>query len=150
MRRSLILAGVIAAFSTGVAFPAPGRYPIGNAQIAASICSMGVPVRPGDVTLLAEVVATLPSPWLRIRSVERFDGDRIMVRMQCEDSRACLPFMVSLHADSNTADRLASISTFESMTPRYVLQSSKPVLIRNGSSAILLLDSEHVHIRIPV
>jgi hypothetical protein len=77
---------------------AQGRYVISTDQIAATMSRMGMQVSPQQVTLLSDVVATKVSPILKVRSIERWDDQRMMARMECENTVECLPFFYGLRS----------------------------------------------------
>lgn len=150
MQRKLILVGWIALSAVCSCWAAAvGRYPITNAQVSAAIDSTGTPVTPEQVTLLSDVVSSTPAPQLRIQTVERTNNEQLMVRVACETPEQCLPFMVTLHANLETAAHLQGL--YASTSPsRMTAAAPGQVVIRNGAQAVLLLDGKHVHIKIPV
>ena len=146
----LILSGVVFAAAAQPALPAPATYPVKADQVAASANKMGLEISPGQVTMLTDVVTTTTTPSLKVRSIERQDKQGMLVRMECESRDQCLPFIVSIRADS--ANDMPVIPSSRSLavlgTPSRSV-SPQPV-IRTGSPVTLLLDSDRVHIRIPV
>lgn len=148
-RTSHILAGVtVVALAFGA--QAATRYTISAEEVASAMTSNGISVAPAQVTLLSAVVASTPSPRLRVRSVERWSGDRAMVRMECDTAAECLPFFASVRLGSSSpAPRVASTaSSAISSEPR--VQPESKYAVRVGTPATLLLDGDHVHIRIAV
>jgi hypothetical protein len=116
---------------------------------------MGVQIAPGQVTLLADAMATTRTPVLPVRFLEQLDADRFMARMECANSAACLPFMASIQVDKNEANQLASISSRQSLQSRPASGNGsrsmpESIVIRSGSQAILQLEGDHIQIRIPV
>jgi hypothetical protein len=141
-------------FLAAVVCPAvaePGHYAISTEQIAATVSRMGVQVLPEQVTLLTDVVATKVSPALKVRSIERWSNERMMARLECENREECLPFFVGLRMGrgSTTAStgNLVEGSPLFSSGPA---GSSKAFVVRSGSPATLMLDSDRVHIRLSV
>jgi hypothetical protein len=154
-RLNLILACIVVAFVPQPVLATAASYSIGAEQIAIAIGRAGVRVSPSQITLLADVVATTPTPVLRVRSLERLNADRLMVRLQCANEEDCLPFMVSIQIDKNVPTRLASISSRESLQSGAISwpsQEPEPgsAVIRSGSPAMLQLEGPHIQIRIPV
>jgi hypothetical protein len=151
----LIVLSIIFAFVPWPALAASGHYSISAEQIAATVGGMGVRIAPSQITLLADVVANTPTPALQVRFLERFDANRFMARLECANKEDCLPFMVSIQADRNGATQLASFSSRQSfhnmlLPGAAARQGRGAMVIRSGSPAMLELDGEHVHIRIPV
>ena len=137
------------------ALAAPGHYAISAEQIATTVAKMGVQIEPNQVTLLTDVVAARPTPALQVQFLERVGVDRFMVRLECENKEDCLPFIASVHVEEGEAIQLATISSRlsqfkEPFSGSVSLLKPESIVIRNGSSATLLLDGQHVHIRIPV
>lgn len=136
------------AFCLAAALPAgaaPGRYAITTERIAAAVTSSGVTVSADQVMLLANVVASIAEPQLKVKSIDRSDDRRAVARLECASPNQCLPFMVALRiaADSagNSSDaRAQSLSSARSSAP----------LVRAGSPATLLLEGPHVHISLSV
>jgi len=124
---------------------ATGLDSITKEQIAAAMSGAGIKVSPDQVTLLTDVVATTTTPGLKVESMERWGADRMRVRLDCAKREDCLPFYVAVRwiqggpALSGQADPPPSAKT-----------NVTSYIVRAGSAAILLLDGDHVHIRIPV
>ncbi len=154
-RFNLILACIIFAVVPRLVLASGGRYSISSEQVAVAIGRAGVRVSPSQITLLADAVATTPSPVLQVRFLQRLDADRFMVRLECMNSENCLPFMASIQVDKNDATQLASISSQEPLQSGVISGSSQQsdpgsVVIRSGSTAMLELEGPHILIRIPV
>jgi hypothetical protein len=155
MTRNRLIAGCIVFAAVGwPALAATRHYAVSAEQVAASVTGLGVQLMPDQVSLLTDVTATTPTPSLQVRFVERVEADRFMVRLECGSQEDCMPFIASVHASGETATRLSAVSLRSSL--RGSLSSSDSntrsdaVFMRSGSRAILQLDNEHVHIRIPV
>ena len=147
-KRKLILYGMTLAAASWPALCA-SPYSINANQVAATLGKMGMHVSPGQVTMLTEVVAAHTAPVLKVRSIEPWGNQRMLVRLECESQKECLPFFVGLKkgdepsmAAGNSNDLPAAGAVPSPDPKRYV--------VRSGSPAILLLDSDRVHIRIPV
>jgi hypothetical protein len=125
------------------------KYTISAEAVAAAMASTGISVAPQQVSLLSAVVANTPSPELRVRSMEHWNDGRTMVRMECASSAECLPFFVSVRLGSSPAGSVVlSPSSQVSSEPR--VQPESKYVVRVGTPATLLLDGEHVHIRLAV
>src|ERR1700744_4664404 len=147
-RFKLILFGTMLAGAACSALAASGRYPISAAQIAASVRQAGVQVTPEQVDLLTDVLATTPAPRLKVRSIEPWGDARMMARLECESSDQCLPFFVGLRVDGDAAQAAADPQA--SLSASASENSPKNVVLKSGSTATLLWDSERVHIRLSV
>lgn len=149
--RTHILLVIIAGAAFGPALAAPANHLITADQVAAAASKMGLQVSPQQVTMLSEVAATTSAPSLAVRSVQRRDDHQLLVRMECESPSLCLPFYVSLRVENSTEVLQARAQSQDSASSN---PSSPPIVrqlaIRTGSTATLQLDSDRVHIRIPV
>ena len=154
-RFNLILACIVLAIVPRPVLASAPRYSISAEQVAVAVGRIGVRVSPSQITVLADVVATTPAPVLQVRSLERLDADRFMVRLECVNEDSCLPFMTSIQVDEDEATKLASISSRECLRCGAASEPAQQpgpgtVVVRSGSSAILELEGQHIHIRIPV
>lgn len=124
---------------------AAGRYPITPGEIAATITSSGLPVSASEVAPLADVVASVAQPALLVKSIERTQDHRLIARIECAHPGQCLPFLVAV--DTGGANSSLAATALAADKP-----PAKPpaILVRAGSSAILLLEGPHVHISLSV
>lgn len=127
---------------------APARYTISAEQVSTAISDAGMPVSAAQVKLLAQVRATTDAPKLKVESIQR-SGNAVIVRMECGDSAQCLPFFVKAELNQNAAPETAPSLNLQAF-PNIPCAASRPPVIRAGAQAVLLLESERVHIRIPV
>jgi hypothetical protein len=150
-RCKAILSYIILGVAASPAVAAPGHYAISTDQIAATVSRMGMQVTPQQVTLLTDVVATIASPALKVRSIERWSNERMMARLECENQAECLPFFVGLRV-SQKSEPASSVNSTEGATlfSPTSRPSPKAFAVRNGSPATLLLDSDRVHVRLSV
>ena len=118
------------------------QYHLTAEQVAAAVSGAGVEVTAEQVSLLADVVASIPQPALKVKSIEPTGSDRAVARVECADSRQCLPFFVALQVGASTV-RTAAL-------PGGKHSGSSPNLVRSGERVILLLEGTHVHITLPV
>lgn len=124
------------------------HYPITTAQISAALAASGLQFAANQVEPLADVVATVAQPALTIKSVEPTAGHLLVARMECADSRQCLPFLVALHLNGDNSGFLSTVALHGGLGQA---SSQPPVyLVRVGSPATLLLDGDHVHISLTV
>ncbi len=146
--RRAILTSLVFATLALPALAAPARYPVSAGTVASVIQGMGLAVRPEQVELLSNVVASTPTPKLRVQSMQTWGDHRMMVRLECESPEECVPFFVGIAVNGQDQERL-SASAAE--IPQLARKSPfKSYAVRAGSQATLLLDGDHVHIRIPV
>jgi hypothetical protein len=126
------------------AMAATAHVAINPAQVAGAISNAGIKISPEQVMLLADVVANQADPTLVVESMERWGDNRMKVRMNCANSE-CLPFFVAVQWGQNepTPAGYASRGTVGASI-------SKPIVLHAGSTATLILDSDHVHIKLPV
>jgi hypothetical protein len=128
---------------------AAAKYSVSAEAVAAAMASTGVSVEPAQVALLSGVVASTPTPELRVRSIERSNSGRAMVRMECVNSSECLPFLVSVRLSSAPSEfALTPASPKVSSEPR--VQPESKYVVRVGAPATLLLEGEHIHISLAV
>jgi hypothetical protein len=148
-QRSLFFSLVLFLTAATAAAAGAGRYAITAGQIAAAVASHGIQVTPDQVTFLSSVVAHVESPDLKVESIDPMGPQRAIARVECADSRQCLPFVVSLRFEQ-TAN--AQPSPLDASRPAPVLPPTKPsaIVLRAGSPAVLLLNGAHVHISLPV
>ena len=140
-----------AALAASLALPAAAATapsPITREQIAAAITVAGVNVSPEQVTLLNNVTTASPAPQLKIESMERVDAHQARVRVGCTQPGDCLPFYVLVQWSKDAALPPALNSgSFSAVAARPPTSS---FVVQAGSPAVLLLESDHVHIRLRV
>jgi hypothetical protein len=127
------------------ALAATARVAINPTQVAGAISNAGIKISPEQVTLLADVVANQADPTLVVESMERWGDNRMKVRMNCANSE-CLPFFVAVQWGQNEP----TAAGFASRGAVGASSSVKPIVLRAGSTATLILNSDHVHIKLPV
>lgn len=138
-----ILILVLGAAAALPLFARSGEYPITPQQVAATVTGGGLQVSADEVSLLADVVATVPQPILKLKYVSPSADHQVLARLECADARQCLPFMVVLNVDRSALPSAVKSSDAQPSRPQ-------APLVRAGSSAVLQLDGGHVHISIPV
>ncbi len=140
----VMIAGAVVSASA-----ATTRCAIASDLIAAKMNEMGIQVSPDQIVLLTDVTATVPSPVLKVSSVEKLDHERMLVRLECEQSEQCLPFFVSIapgHENDAQTTPPAGLSPVH-LPARY---AARPPVLRSGTPAKLLLQGEHVQITLSV
>lgn len=159
-RTRFLLCSMLCAALAMPAVAEPGRYAITAERIAAAMAALGMQISPAQVMLLTNVVANTSDPVLRVKSLEQWGDHRVMVRMECTHAEECLPFIVALHLNQGGTPGggapAGSVQTasapVDRPAPAFVRTQSSPLAyaVRVGKPAILLLDGDHIHIRIAV
>jgi len=126
-----------------------GRVAITRDQVAAAIRIAGIEVTAQQVLLLNDVAAESSAPALEVESMERWGRDRMKVRLACVSSEECLPFYVAVRLGDGASVPAPVVDSNGASAQRSPAETASYV-VRSGSPATLLLDGEHVHIRIPV
>jgi hypothetical protein len=137
-------AATLAAAAALPAAAAPIRHAVTPAEVVAAMSNIGMQISPDQVTLLAEVVTSTGNPQLTVKSMQRWDDHRVMVRLECANREQCLPFFVGLRLSQEETSQAAALSALRTTT-----KTAAPA-VRIGSPATLLLDGDHVHIRVAV
>ncbi len=129
----------------------PERFPITTLTIASALATPEAPVSPTQIALPTEITAADPSPALQLTSIER-SGDRAArLRLACTVQKQCLPFFATL-TWPDTASATTATAALRSQT-RFQPSGqppSEPAAIRSGAHATLIIDSNRIHIRVPV
>jgi len=137
---------------------ARGRFPLTPHQVARTLSENGIQTLDEQVLLLAKVVATEPSPWLEILSVEpladRSAGNhrefRSLVKLGCRSLRTCLPFYSIVTKPEGTME---SEQVARRVFPAAVSATMKPntaVIMRAGTHATLVMDDARAHVEVAV
>jgi hypothetical protein len=151
-KRSLIPVLILTVTAVLPAFAATGRTAITTEQIATALNNSGMKISAQQVVLLADVVATTKAPELRVQSMERWGDRRMKARLDCASTQQCLPFFVAINLGKDDAVPPPVIAT--TSRPMPVAPPAKPdpsaYVVRAGSPAVLLLEGDHIHIRISV
>jgi hypothetical protein len=78
--------------------------------------------------------------------MERWGADRMRVRLDCAKREDCLPFYVAIHWSEGGVAALPALGT----PPVHPRAEPTSYVVRAGASVVLMLDGDHIHIRIPV
>jgi hypothetical protein len=139
--------------SSAIALPAPAassRNAITVEQVAAAMNGAGMQVSAQQVVLLSDVAATTSTPALKVESMERWGDHGMRVRLDCANREECLPFFVSVHLN----ERPVAQAVADSRRPSPAIPATRvdpdSYVVRAGSPAILLLDGDHIHIKLVV
>jgi len=123
------------------------HYAISANAVAETVSRIGVSVSADQITFPAAVVATTPVPALRIRSVEKLGDDRLLARLECMNSDECLPFFVDVHVRQGSEAQIATIAADAQQYQPSNHARGGALAVRSGSMVTLMLDGDHVHIR---
>lgn len=127
---------------------ASGHYAIGVDKVAGAMAAMGMQITPAQLTMMTDAVATTSEPQLRVQSMQRWPGDRVVVRLECATPEQCLPFFVSVRLGNDAASQAAMANAALNVQP--VIHTAPVMAVRAGTPATLYLDGDHVHIRVAV
>ena len=142
--RSMLFVTLSAALALPAA-AAAGRYSITTEQVAAAVSSSGMQITADQVTLPANILASVADPALRVKSIDRGADRSTVARLECANPAQCLPFIVSLRVTPDAS----ALSPHGRSTEGSQGRLSPPV-VRAGSPATLLLEGAHVHISLSV
>lgn len=151
MKCKVLLPTMIVVLQAMAAHAANENHAIRVESIAAAMSAVGMPVAPGQVTLLADVVSTSNAPRLVVRSIVKSTDHRLTVRFECERSEECLPFFARINSGVGSESQLPA-PTMKEQSPGYSSSDgrAKPDEIKAGTKATLLLDGDHLHISLSV
>ncbi len=130
----------------------PERFPITASNLASALSTPEAPLTTNQIALPAEITATDRSPALQLTSIDR-SGDRsARLRIACSLQRQCLPFFATLTWPDSTS---ANTGTAHLLTQAHLHRPGgqpalEPTAIRAGAHATLVIDSNRIHIRVPV
>jgi hypothetical protein len=124
------------------------RTPISRESILGALHSSGIGIEPGQMELLSGMTAAEPNPPLKVLSIDLLDADSDKVLLRCEHPNACLPFYVLVHWSRPKGE--PSASSGPDAAPAQADLPAKDLLVRSGKTAVLILDGEYVHMRLPV
>jgi hypothetical protein len=138
-------------FAAAIVVPvaaAAGPHAITTEQIAAAVNVAGMKVSPDQVRLLTDVMATTRAPSLKVESIEQWGEHRMKVRIDCVNSDECLPFFVAV--DWGAKESPAVANPADSPSILRVKTGPASFVVRAGSSAVLILEGDHIHIKLSV
>jgi hypothetical protein len=126
------------------------RFAITASQVARALSDNGIQATSEQVSLLARVVATEPSPRLDVLSVEALGNGssakhsvRARVKLACHLPGECLPFYVTVADPTSVASSASSFGN-----PR--VNPNREVTMKVGTHATLLMDDQRAHIQVAV
>lgn len=131
------------------AMAASGRFVINPEKVAGAMAGIGMQVSPAQLTMLSDAVATTAEPELRVQSMQRWPGDKVVVRLECATQQQCLPFFVSVRLGNAAAPNpIATANSTISTEP--IPRNTPTIAVRAGSPATLYIEGDHIHIRVAV
>ncbi len=147
-RLKFFLPGLFLPFAALPALAASGRYAISSEKVAGAMAAMGMQVAPAQLTLLSDPVATTSDPQLRVQSMQRWPGDKLVVRLDCASAQQCLPFFVSVRLGNSAPNQIAAVNSARAPEPS--VRSASTMAVHAGQPATLFIEGDHVHIRVAV
>ncbi len=134
------------------------RFALTSGQVAHALSIGGTTITDEQVSLLAQVVATQPSPTLDILSVEPFAGrvgvrhpdTRSLVKLVCHQPGTCLPFYAVVNWPEGTDVSVSSALGISSGANNAVAKSNAAVTMHVGTHATMVMDDDRSHIRVAV
>jgi hypothetical protein len=130
------------------ALAASGRYAINPDKVAGAMAGIGMQVSPAQLTMLSDAVATTSDPQLSVQSMQRWPGDKVVVRMECATAQQCLPFFVSVRLGNAAVSQIAAVNSTIETQP--IIRTAPTIAVRAGSPATLYIEGDHIHIRVAV
>jgi hypothetical protein len=120
-------------------------------QVLSAVAAVRIPVRSAEVEFLAPIVLFDAHPLLKLAHIEKSPDDSVVARIACVNSGECLPFFVILHW-SDPQERMAVLGPPRSHPVRLNLdpQVPKPLLVRAGRQATLLMQNGKMRIATPI
>lgn len=122
---------------------ASGRYAITADRIAAAVTARGMQVTPDQIVLLANVVASVADPEIRVKSIDPAGEGRAVARVECANSEQCLPFLVAVRFGLNPVPIVPPV------LPPTPPKKPSAIVVHAGTRVTLLLEGAHVHITLP-
>jgi hypothetical protein len=130
------------------AMAASGRFVINPDKVAGAMAGIGMQVSPAQLTMLSDAVATTADPQLLVQSMQRWPGDKVVVRLECATQQQCLPFFVSVRLGNVAPNPIAMVNSTIGTEPSP--RNTPTMAVRAGSPATLYIDGDHIHIRVAV
>jgi len=134
-----------------------GNFTLTTQQVARTLSDNGIQTVEEQVSLLAKVVATEPSPLLDVLSVTPL-GDRSpgkqhseahsLVKLACRVPGVCLPFYSIVDRSEAKADNTPNL--LSAGTGITMLKSNTAIIMRTGAHATLVMDDARSHIQVTV
>lgn len=135
-----------------------GHFPLTAHLVAQALTAHGIETADDQVSLLAMVVASEPSPLLDVLSIEPIADQatgkrrvsRSLVKLGCRSTGTCLPFYSIVSGverpGENATDGLSAAAGTGVATRR----ESSRIIIRAGAHATLVMDDKRAHVEVAV
>jgi hypothetical protein len=135
-----------------------GRFPLTAHMVAQTLGGNGIQTADEQVTLLARVVASKPSPVLDILSVEPLGGRSwgkrrdasLLVKLACHVHGACLPFYSIVSRPDAALERMPGVRGVSPAAGYAALKSQNRIIMRPGTHATLVMDDARMHVQVAV
>ena len=130
----------------------PSCYPISAEQVAQALSESGMQVKPADVSLGVQVVASKMDPEMYLLDIQPATSARdrktLWARIGCKDSGVCLPFYATVAWDRDLAElpKGSRPGAQQTSTAEVVL----PPAIHSGTHATLVIASDHSRLTLAV
>ena len=125
---------------------------IDAAQVASLLSSGGIDIRAAQVRLPTPVPVRHSNPPLEIGALQSIDKSNAKVRLRCREAGECLPFYVIVTWQNEQQFEQAQQRWRASMNRATSILSPihRPLSVRAGESATLVLEGKNVRIQLPV
>jgi hypothetical protein len=151
--KCMVFLCAMAVFTPAVAQPADGgNYAVGAEQVAQALARGGIHVTAGQVTMVADVVASRPRPQLEVLAVgppavTAASGIRpsSWIMLGCSVPGICLPFYVLIAKAVGESPRQSRVGAYPKAVPK-----KSAILIRAGARATLVLAGPKAQIELSV
>jgi hypothetical protein len=105
-----------------------------------------LPVDGAQITMPVSMRSTVKNPVLDIEQTIVLDKERSQLRVACHVRSECMPFYATVRWSAGGG----AASMAKEKTVERKLDVAEPVALQAGAHATLILDDEHLHIRVPV
>jgi hypothetical protein len=154
--RWIVVVGIIA-----ISMPQWGhaqeRFALTTHQVAQTLADRGIQVGETQVSMVANVVATEPSPKLDILSVQQFPAPyaehteaRSWVKLVCHLPGRCLPFYVIVSTPQGQIERSPEESPAAYSKGNILFEPKSEIAMQAGTHATLILDDHRSQIQVAV
>lgn len=134
------------------------RFPLTAHQVAQTLTDNGIQVADDQVSLLAKVVASEPSPLLDILSVQplgvRSSGKHSesgsLVKLGCRAAGICLPFYSIVSKPVAALDNVPAARGIASDGGSAAIRSRARIIMRQGTHATLVMNDSRMQVQVAV
>lgn len=144
----LITAALVSVDASAAVTPSE-HFSITSKEVVQAMESKQLPVDGVEVVLPAHISTTVAEPALDVASVAVVDSHNARLRMECQVRSVCTPFYAAVHWSS--AKTLSPQQIMSAHGAAIVAKAAAgQVMLRSGSTAMMLIDEDRLHIRMPV